>query len=268
MTPISGISIVLPVIDERDNLEFLIPELLASVQELEIEIEIVVVDDSSTDGTADLVLQIGNLDNRVQLLTRAGLERSLPESINDGISVSKFDHILWMDADGSMPAVEVPKLIREYNSRYRTNDLIVVGSRFVPGGGFKGMAASGNRSLRQARKNLRETNDSFSAMVLSRMLNRYLWLTLGRCCKDPASGFVLTDRARFRTTKLTGSYGDYCPRFLFEAHTQGSHIVEVPYICLPRKFGRSKTGEGLRELVARGFPYVLVPVRIRFGKHL
>ena len=258
---ISGLSIILPVIDERKNLEVLIPELLAVCSN--IDVEIIVSDDSSVDGTKNFINQLNMTDKRISHIDRSGLSQSLPDSINDGISIAIYDHVLWMDADGSMPASVIPDLIQQFNRGLEKKHIVVVGSRFVPGGGFKGANLSEKTSLKQARKNLRETNDSFTAMILSRLLNRYLWLTLGRCCKDPASGFVLTNRSYFSGRHLKGSYGDYCPRFLFDAHTHGSLIYEVPYVCIPRQFGTSKTGETLFQLIRRGFPYLLVPARIR-----
>ena len=258
---ISGLSIVLPVINERKNLEVLIPELLSVCSN--IKVEVIVADDSSLDGTKEYINELNLTDKRIRHIDRSNLSRSLPDSINDGISTAIYDHVLWMDADGSMPASVIPALIQEFNEKLDNKHSIVVGSRFVPGGGFKGANLTEKTSLKQARKNLRETNDSFTAMILSRLLNRYLWLTLGRCCKDPASGFVLTTRVYFSDRHLKGSYGDYCPRFLFDAHTHGSSIYEVPYVCIPRQFGTSKTGETLFQLIRRGFPYLLVPVRIR-----
>lgn len=258
---ISGLSIILPVINERKNLEVLIPEILTACSG--IDVEVIVADDSSVDGTKDYISQLHTTDRRIRHIDRSNSPRSLPDSINDGISLAIHDHVLWMDADGSMPASVIPALIQEYNQRLENRHIVVVGSRFVPGGGFKGANLSEKTSLKQARKNLKETNDSFTAMILSRLLNRYLWLTLSRCCKDPASGFVLTTRSYFSDKLLKGSYGDYCPRFLFYAHAHGSSIYEVPYVCIPRQFGNSKTGETLLQLIRRGLPYLLVPVRIR-----
>jgi dolichol-phosphate mannosyltransferase len=103
-------------------------------------------------------------------------------------------------------------------------------------------------------------------MILSRILNQYLYLTLKRCCKDPATGFVLTKKVHLTSNPLKGSYGDYCPRFLFESRKAKIRIVEIPYICLPRKHGESKTGSNLAQLIKRGLPYVVMPLKIRFSR--
>jgi hypothetical protein len=171
-----------------------------------------------------------------------------------------------MDADGSMPPSILSALVAAFKTYSFKGETIVVGSRFVKGGGFKGSDGSGKTRLLQAHRNLRTTNDSFVAMILSRILNRYLWIMLGRCCKDPASGFVLARRSFLLDNKLVGSYGDYCPRLLFSAKRQDVQIIEVPYVCLPRQFGVSKTGVTLPQLIKRGFPYVTLPFRIRINR--
>lgn len=260
---INGVSIVLPVVNERLNLEILIPELLRVCDVLGIQIEVIVSDDSSDDGTYEFVESYNSSDSRVRLIDRSGQPRSLPESINDGVLNSNFEYVLWMDADGSMPPSVIVDLIASFENCVFNGETIVVGSRFVKGGGFKGSDGTGKTHLLQARRNLRATNDSFVAMILSRILNRYLWITLARCCKDPASGFILARRTFLLSNRLAGSYGDYCPRLLFAANKQGVQIIEVPYICLPRQFGVSKTGVTFRQLIKRGLPYATLPIRIR-----
>ena len=263
---ISKLSIVLPVINERLNLETLVPELMAVCSETGIECEVIVVDDGSTDGTDLFISDLQKVEPRVVRIDRSSQTKSLPDSLNDGVSMAQYEHVLWMDADGSMPASTVGNMVASFNSHEDQMNLIVVGSRFVPGGGFKGSGASGKTGLLEARRNLKATNDSFMAMILSRILNQYLYLTLKRCCKDPATGFVLTKKAHLIANPLKGSYGDYCPRFLFESKRSKIRIVEIPYICLPRKHGESKTGSNLAQLIKRGLPYVVMPLKIRFSR--
>jgi hypothetical protein len=170
--------------------------------------------------------------------------------------------VAWMDADGSMPAATFRDLISNFRLGLDEN-LIVLGSRFVKGGGFKGIETVGETPLWQIVRNLRRSNDSLSAVILSRMLNRYLWLVLNRCCRDLASGFIVARRDTVRSIGLVGSYGDYCVRFLYLAHKMGVPLKEVPYVCLVRRHGYSKTGTTLWGLIKRGLPYVALPIRIR-----
>ena len=91
---IDGISIVLPVINERLNLEILIPELLRVCDVMGIQSEVLVADDGSDDGTSEFIDSYNLTDGRVRIINRSGLPRSLPDSINDGVANSQFDYIL------------------------------------------------------------------------------------------------------------------------------------------------------------------------------
>jgi dolichol-phosphate mannosyltransferase len=262
MPQLDRLSVVLPVLNERDNLAEIVPELCDVLSREVAEFEILVVDDSSTDGTDALLAQLSRSDTRVRYIRRDGKEPSLPMSINDGVEAAQYNHVAWMDADGSMPPAMFRDLISSYRSDTATN-VIVVGSRFVNGGGFKGIETVGETRLWQVVRNLRDSNDSLSAVFLSRMLNRYLWLTLDRFCRDLASGFIIARRDDVRSIGLIGSYGDYCVRFLYLAHKLGLTVREVPYVCLVRRHGYSKTGTTLWGLIKRGVPYVMLPIRIR-----
>ncbi len=262
MPALTHLSIVLPAINERENLAELIPELCSALSPALEVLEIIVVDDSSSDGTDLLLASIIKNDARVRYISRSDKHASLPNSLSEGIHAASFDHVAWMDADGSMPPASLVDLINAFRSSTE-DDPIVIGSRYVHGGGFKGVEVVGETSALQLIRNLRDSHDSLAAVLLSRLLNRYLWLALGRCCHDLASGFVITSKQNANQIGLVGSYGDYCVRFIYFAHQNGRHIIEVPYVCQVRRYGYSKTGTTLWGLVKRGLPYVVLPLRIR-----
>jgi hypothetical protein len=139
------------------------------------------------------------------------------------------------------------------------SDTVVVGSRFVPGGGFKGVVEVGRTPVRQIVRNIRESNDSLLAVTLSGLLHYYLWISMQRCCRDLASGFIVMSRSRAREIGIIGDYGDYCPRLAFLAHLKGMRILEVPYVIQLRVHGTSKTGETFKQLIRRGTPYLRTP---------
>ena len=64
-------------------------------------------------------------------------------SILEGIKVSKYEYVLWMDADGSMPAFVASQLIEKLKS---SRNQVIIGSRFVKGG-YKGINSDGNNSI-------------------------------------------------------------------------------------------------------------------------
>ena len=262
MPDLTQLSVVLPVLNERDNLAELVPELVHHLTSEVDSLEIIVVDDSSTDGTDQLLAELGRRDPRIRYIARTGRPPSLPLSIVEGVRAATSQHVAWLDADGSMPAESLVELVRAYRTA-GDPDPVVVGSRFVRGGGFKGVETVGETSWWQAMRNLRQSNDSVAAVILSRILNRYLWLVLGRCCRDLASGFVVVRRETALRLGLQGSYGDYFVRFVYLAHRTKHRIIEVPYLCLVRRHGESKTGTTLFGLIKRGLPYVILPLRVR-----
>ena len=215
------------------------------------------VDDRSTDGTAELVEKICATNLRVHLLSRLK-PNGLTGAIYAGILEAKYENILWMDADRSMPTSVIPKLITEKNLGFD----IVMGSRFVSGGGYKG-ANSESSDFLEVKKVLKNSEDSFLAVILSRLLNKFLSSLLGYGIKDYTSGFILTTKKIVSEIGLSGNYGEYCPRFLFRAARSGYSISEVGYINLPRVYGVSKTGTSMSQYIRRGLPYVRVAVTER-----
>jgi len=261
---INSLTVVLPVINERANLETLIPGIVGTLEHRGLTYEIIVADDGSTDGTASLLAEMRTANPSVFHLDRGRDFRSLPNSILDGVTTATSEFVLWMDADGSMPPALFPKLLDSMEAAQR--ETVVIGSRFAPGGGFKGVEVVGETTWLQIYRNIRDSNDSLVAVVLSRLLNRYLWLLLDRCCRDLATGFVLARRSDVLRFGLSGSYGDYCVRFLYTVHRAGYDIVEVPFINEVRQHGESKTGSNLWDYLRRGIPYVVLPIQLRLSR--
>ena len=134
MNNASNLSLILPVFNERQNLEYLVPQLQSILEKKCDKFEILVIDDNSTDDTNDLMNQLCIKYPQVSHIVRKK-ERSLPISIHDGIEKSKFSNVMWIDADGSMDSESVDALISKFledDSKY------LIGSRFVKGGGYKG----------------------------------------------------------------------------------------------------------------------------------
>ena len=142
-----NLSIILPTLNEKDNLEILIPDLITNLSEINnLEFEIIISDDQSTDGTKELVELINLKNNNVFYYKRKSTP-SLPMSIWDGIEKSKYDYVLWMDADGSMPAKSVKDMVKIL---MENQDSVIIGSRFVDGGAYKGILELEEKSLIKA----------------------------------------------------------------------------------------------------------------------
>jgi dolichol-phosphate mannosyltransferase len=259
-----SLTIILPTLNEFDNIYHLIQRLLLVLKHLN-HLEILVIDDQSTDGTREQVQLLEEVDPKVKLLSRDRPD-GLTGAIRYGISLAKTDFICWMDSDGSMPAETLAELWNKKN----TGADIILGSRFVPGGGFKGITKE-SRNILSIYRTLKNSNDSITAMLLSRVLNKFLRIVLGRDIYDYTSGFVLMRKEILCLEDLNGYYGEYCPVFLYKSLKRGFKVLEVPYINLPRMHGVSKTGTNTFSLIKTGIPYVTYAVNVRlrwrYGKY-
>ncbi len=235
-------TIILPTYNEIENIEYLIRAINTAVKD---EKEILIVDDNSPDGTSRAVQDIidaGEVPN-VRLIKRLH-NKGLANSIRDGISQARGDVVVWMDCDFSMPPDIIPSLLVEID---RGCD-IAVGSRFVTGGSFK--------------KNTADSQDSWVAVVLSRGLNVFIRVLLGGWFKDYTSGFIAARKNVFEKVQFGGDYGEYFMEIILRAHLYNFKIVEIPYVCLPRARGQSKTGTNMKQYMRRGLKYVRTAFRL------
>jgi dolichol-phosphate mannosyltransferase len=250
------LSVVLPTLDERDNLAWLVPELLSGLPTLA---ELIVVDDGSRDGTAELVASFAARDSRVKMVERHG-PASLAASLRDGIAFSSGDLIGWMDADGAISAEDFQRLVGAVE---RGADLAVA-SRFVPGGWIKGQRSDGMLGRVEAFGNLRNSPESRVAMAASMLLNLALIpLLTGEAAHDYTSGIVVARRGAFDGLEILGQYGEYCIRLIVAARRAGLAVVEVGYHIRPRRFGQSKTAASTWRFVRHGVRYLGAALRAR-----
>ena len=230
------LSAVLPTYNEGENVLPLLDRLERSLAPLAYEI--IVVDDDSPDGTAELVARYTNAHPAVRLLRRVG-RRGLRSAIQEGIDASAGATVVWMDCDLSMPPEVVPALHRALAAAD-----VAIGSRYAPGG-------------RDARR------DVPLHRLLSRALNGFVRAFLGAEITDYTTGFVCASRRVLDDVRLAGDYGEYCIDFLHRARKRGFRIVEVPYRNAPRARGTSKTATGALGLLRRGWHYVVSAIRLR-----
>jgi len=233
------ITVILPTYNERDNIGPLIQRALAALNGYQVEI--LVVDDDSPDGTWQVVTALVERDPRLRLIRRTG-ERGLTSAIATGINQSQGAWVGWMDGDLSMPPEDLPRLV----SALADGADMAVGSRYIPGG--------------------RDVGHAWVGRAFSRTINLAASLLLDRYIKDYTSGFILARRPVFDRVQLRGDYGEYCIDMLYRALRAGYSVVEVPYHYMPRQSGQSKTATTPWGYVTRGWNYVITIVRLRFDK--
>jgi len=228
-------SIVLPTYNERAVIVGVVREILEAVPDADV----LVVDDDSPDRTWEAVEEAFSGDRRATVLRRIG-RRGLPGALAEGIAGTTGEVVVWLDADGSMPAEVIPRLV----TATATAD-VVVASRY---------AAEGS-----------DGRDSSLRILASRAINGFATACLGGPVRDWTSGFVAArrtalDRAPIRTHYV---YGEYCIDFLYRACRSGLRVVEIPYRCVERRAGETKTSPGLARFTRLGFQYAMTILQLR-----
>jgi dolichol-phosphate mannosyltransferase len=246
---IGTLSLVLPTLDERENVEILLPLLLSELSEL---LEIIVVDDDSADGTAEAVERMAATDARIRLVRRHG-RRSLTSSLQEGLGAARGDVVGWMDAD----LMIAPPDIRRMLSMLGEGADVVVGSRFAPGGGLKGQARPGLVGRVGALFALGATRDAWVGVALSWLLNAVvLPMLLGYGRRDYTSGVIVSRRDALNGVRLRGRHGEYFIQLTTDLLARGLRVVEVGYRSRPREHGASKTARGLAGYLRRAPQYL------------
>jgi glycosyltransferase involved in cell wall biosynthesis len=207
--------VVIPTYNEAETIVETISHVLAQKPDFEV----LIVDDSSPDGTGSIVRDAFANQSRVHLLTRGqkqGLGLAYLEGFQWAFSEG-FDFVVEMDADGSHRASDLASLVEASISA----DL-VIGSRWVRGGEVE--------------------NWPWFRKLISRIGNRYAKAVLGTKILDMTSGFRIY-RAEFLQQLVAESVSSHGYSFQVElaylASKAGS-VVEVPITFVERVNGKSK----------------------------
>ena len=219
--------VVVPTYNERESL----PGALERLAEHVPDADVLVVDDGSPDGTADLAEKLSEADAPVRGRTAVHvMRRTAKEGLGPAYLAGfawaldrDYDVVVEMDADGSHRAQDLPKLL----ARVADADL-VIGSRWVKGGTVV------NWPLRRE--------------VLSRGANLYVRLAIGLPIKDATAGFraYRADLLRRMALRDVASQGyGFQVDMTLRAHKAGGRIVEVPITFVEREHGVSKMSGGI-----------------------
>jgi len=133
--PVPTVSVVIPTLNEADNLPYVLPALPNWVS------QVVIVDGGSTDGTVEVALQ---LRPDVEIILQSG--RGKGDALATGFGACTSDIIVAMDADGSTDVAELPAFVEALTE----GAAYVKGSRYLPGGGsadLSSLRSVGNRVL-------------------------------------------------------------------------------------------------------------------------
>jgi dolichol-phosphate mannosyltransferase len=209
--------IVTPTYNERSNL----PTFVDAVRAAAPEVDILIVDDASPDGTGEVADEIARRDPRVSVLHRAGklgLGSAYLEAFRRGLDQG-FDRFLEMDADLSHD----PKYLPDFFRALDQGADVVIGSRNVPGGSVEGWGAGRH--------------------VLSKGGSLYSRTILGVGVRDLTSGYKAFSRRALEAIDLdrvrSNGYS-FQIELTYRALRQGMKVVEVPIVFVDRRAGQSK----------------------------
>ncbi len=204
------LTVIIPTYNEAENL----PELVDRLCRVLNNVEILIVDDDSPDGTAAVAAKLAER-YPVRVIVRKN-RRGLSTAVVEGARAAAGDIVVVMDADLQHPPEVVPSLVEAAEG-----GCLAVGSRYVKGG-------------RVVQWPLARRLSSRGAVLLARLL-----LPEARRVRDPVSGFFAFRRDCLASLKPTGLY-----KILLDVLVQckPSCVVEVPFVFGQRTRGRSKLG--------------------------
>jgi len=210
-------TIVIPTYNEKENIE----DLINFILDLNIEdLNILVADDNSPDGTGEIVLKISEKYPSVGLLSRkkkrgrgfAGIEGFL-KAMSDGA-----DYIIEMDADFSHDPEVIPQMV----DLSKEHD-VVIGSRYVCG--------------------INVVNWPLSRLILSYMASKYVQIITRMPVKDPTGGFKcikIDVLKKIHLEKIMSDGYSFQIEINFRAWVNRFDIYEMPIIFTDRRSGQSK----------------------------
>ena len=208
--------VIMPTFNESGNIAKSV-ELLFRFNP---NVDLLIVDDSSPDGTGEIADRLAAKNKKIKVLHRKGKE-GLGAAYLAGFdwAISRgYDFLVEMDADGSHRAEDLPSLI----TKCQTNDL-VIGSRYVRGG--------------------KTVNWPFYRKWLSRGGNIYARVMLGARLNDMTAGFRIFRTSFLRELNLKGINAkgySFQIEMAYRTIQAGGRVAEVPITFIEREIGSSK----------------------------
>lgn len=214
----SRIAIILPTYCEAEN----IADIIYMVEDLKLNSTILVIDDSSPDGTQDIVEKLQQVYHNIVLLVRP-CKKGLGTAIVDGFRFlmsrpNPPSFIITMDADRSHDPKEIPKLLETAEDGYD----LVIGSRYCPDGKVKGWG--------------------IRRVIISKVANKITRTIIKLPLNDFTSGFRCYSKEYVEKTvpRLHCQTYEIQIETIRQAKIQNSKVTEVPITFENRKKGKSK----------------------------
>ena len=216
----AGTWLILPTYNEAENVEAVVRASLAQLEQAGGPHTVLIVDDNSPDGTGEIADRLAGELDRVRVLHRPAKE-GLGRAYLAGFEVALengAELVMEMDADFSHDPADIPRLIAAAGAAD-----VVLGSRYVPGGGV--------------------VNWGWMRRALSRGGCAYARILLGLPVRDLTGGFKCFNARVLRGLDLTGVHADgygFQIEMTYRAVKAGFTVAEVPILFRERRVGQSK----------------------------
>ena len=218
------VSIILSTYNEATVIEDTINQILENLD----SVEIILVDDNSTDGTFEKVVKMNNPN--IKAYSRS--TRGLASAFLLGIINSSSNIIGWLDSNMGNLAKRLPEMKKQLEK----NDLVIL-SRYVEGG-------------LDLRSKLR--------ILSSKLINFFCKIILSNKINDYTSSIFLMKRdVLLSVVPISTGHGEFFIEFLYKALNSGKKIIELPYIHPPDVEGMSKTASSFFRFISLGFNYLI-----------
>lgn len=216
--------VIIPTYNEKENIE----NIIRAVFTQEVVFELLIIDDGSPDGTANIVKQLQKeFPNRLHILERKG-KLGLGTAYIAGFKWAlerKYDYVFEMDADFSHNPNDLVKLYKACNEGDAD---VAIGSRYVSG--------------------VNVVNWPIGRVLMSYFASKYVRFVLGMKVADTTAGFKCYKRKVLETIELDKiRFKGYAFQIemKFTAYKCGFKLVEVPIIFINRELGTSKMSGGI-----------------------
>ena len=243
--PESRALIVIPTYNERENIPVIIERIFAQDLSAYVrELHVLVVDDNSPDGTADMVQMIRKSDPRVMLMSRPekqGLGKAYVTGFQYALG-NNYDYVFEMDADLSHD----PIYLKDFLEKIKDHD-VVIGSRYVKG--------------------VNVINWPLTRLLISYFGNRYARWVTGLPINDATAGYKCFRRDAVKAvdlTKVSASGYSFQIEMNYRTWKLGFRLIETPIIFYDRTVGFSKMSTNI---IREGFLLVWkLRIKSIFGK--
>tara|TARA_Y100000590_G_scaffold87774_1_gene98422 strand:- start:37 stop:750 length:714 start_codon:yes stop_codon:yes gene_type:complete len=232
------LAVVIPTYNEKETIQSLIEKLFSEIKPIVDELHVVIIDDSSPDGTANIVTDLSDKFQKISLIqrpTKLGLGAAYKDGFNHVLEKIDSDLIVQMDADHSHNPSEIVTMLQEIEGYD-----FVVASRHMPNSSIVGWGVG------------RQMTHSFAG-IIARISARI-------DIKDSTSGFRMFKRETLQSIEFDKIESDgfaFQIEMLYQLKQKGFRGLEMPTIFVNRKSGKSKMGgTEIMQFIKTCFSYI------------